>query len=376
MADLIVKPTLPPALASDPRFSALCDLLWEQHAKLPLDKLLLYLVDTAPEVALLPLAEQFSMTEEVIWPAVSTPDAKRNLIKQAIALHRSKGTPWAVKQALAAHGYGDCEIIEHSQHMARWLAAGGEVLDGGNTLDGATDLSAPSGDFRFVTHHWAEYALRLNAVDGPTTRAMMREIIRLCAAYAPARARLVTILLFAAARFDATVHLLNFAARGRTIFTGCRRLTIPDFDTLDGCDIIGGETLLSTLDGSSLLDGASTLVPERYTGEPLDAGQLSITVPAARIKLALTTLGGTYVEPPETLDDADFLDGSSAICGETLDGTGTLDGDGDLRYPTLGDGEDFLDGTSNLGEIPAPATIAFWGRVRIRRGSLIYQEPL
>jgi len=369
------KPALPPALASDPRFAALCDLLWEQHAKLPLDKLLLYLVDSAPEVALLPLAEQFSMTEEVIWPAVSTPDAKRNLIKQAIALHRSKGTPWAVKQALAAHGYGDCEIIEHSQHMARWLAAGGEVLDGSNTLDGATDLSAPSGDFRFVTHHWAEYALRLNAADGPTTHAMMREIIRLCAAYAPARARLVTILLFAAARFDATVRLSRFAARGRVVFTGCRRFTIPDFDTLDGCDIIGGETLLSTLDGSSLLDGSSTLLPERYTGEPLDAGQLSIAVPSVRVRLALSTMGGTVIEPPETLDDSDFLDGTGVISGETLDGTTLLDG-GYLRYPTLADGEDFLDGTSNLGEIPAPATIAFWGRVRIRRGSLTYQEPL
>jgi len=47
-----------------------------------------------------------------------------------------------------------------------------------------------------------------------------------------------------------------------------------------------------------------------------------------------------------------------------------------LRYPLLSDGEDVLDGTSNLGEIPAPDTIAFWGKVRIRHKSLITQEPL
>jgi len=293
-----------------------------------------------------------------------------------LALHRKKGTPWAIQRALAAYGYEGCELIEHRQFITEWLNAGGELLDGGDNLDGATDLSAPQGQFRFATTSWAEYALRLNVADGSTTRAMLRHIAQVCAAYAPARSHLVAILLFAAARFDATVRLSRFAARGRVVFTGCRRFTIPDFDTLDGCDIIGGETLLSTLDGSSLLDGFSTLVPERYTGEPLDAGQLSIAVPSARVKLAFATLGGTYLEPPETLDDADFLDGSSVICGETLDGTGTLDGDGDLRYPTLGDGEDFLDGTSNLGEIPAPATISFWGKVRIRRGSLTYQEPL
>jgi len=367
--------TLPPALASDARFASLCELLLEQHEKLPLDKILLYLIDTVPEAALLPLAEQFSMTEEVIWPAVSTPDAKRTLIKQAIALHRTKGTPWVVKQALAAHGYADCKIIEHSQHLAQWLDAGGELLDGGNMIDGISDLSVPNQHFRFVTHHWAEYAVRLNAADGVTTRAMMRQIAQICAAYAPARARLVTILLFIAAHFDSTILMTGFKARGRSVFRDCRRFTVPAFDTLDGCDIIGGQTLLNTIDGNGLLDGTSTLLSERHTGEPLDGGQLSISVPSARIKLCGTSLGGPYIEPFETLDNPDFLNGSSPIFGELLDATTLLDG-GDLRYPTLAYGEDFLDGVGNLGEVPAPDCIAFWGKVRIRHKSLIRQEPL
>jgi len=98
------KPSLPPALAADPRFARLCELVWEQHAALPLEQLLLYLVDTAPEAALPHLAEQFSLTDEAIWPAAATLTSQRLLLKQAIELHRLKGTPWAVKQLLRSFG--------------------------------------------------------------------------------------------------------------------------------------------------------------------------------------------------------------------------------------------------------------------------------
>jgi len=98
------NPILPPPLASDPRFSALCELLWEQHAQLPLEHLLPYLVDTAPEAVLPYLAEQFSLTDEAIWPAAKTLVSKRLLLKQAIELHRLKGTPWAVKSLVRSFG--------------------------------------------------------------------------------------------------------------------------------------------------------------------------------------------------------------------------------------------------------------------------------
>jgi len=98
------KPTLPPALAADPRFATLCELLWEQHATLPVEQILLYLVETAPEAALPLLAEQFSLTDEAIWPAAKTLASKRLLLKQAIELHRLKGTPWAVKSLVRSFG--------------------------------------------------------------------------------------------------------------------------------------------------------------------------------------------------------------------------------------------------------------------------------
>jgi len=327
---------------------------------LPVPITQLWNADTCPEPLLPWLAWALHVDE---FDDIPTEAGKREAIRLSLALHRKKGTPWAIQRALAG------------QFIAEWRAAGGELLDGVGLINGTGDLSTPGGNFRFATTSWAEYALRLNVADGSTSRAMLRHIAQVCAAYAPARSHLVAILLFAAAHFDAMVRLTGFSARGRTVFNGCRRFTIPDFDTLDGCDIIGGETLLDTLDGGSRLDGASILLPERYMGEPLDGGQLSIRVPAARVTLSGTTLGGAYIELPDTLDNSDFLDGASTLSGETLDATTRLDG-GDLRYPLLSDGEDVLDGTSNLGEIPAPETIAFWGKVRIRHKSLITQEPL
>jgi len=148
---------------------------------------------------------------------IPTEAGKREAIRLSLALHRKKGTPWAIQRALAAYGYEGCELIEHGQFIAEWRAAGGELLDGVGLINGTGDLSTPGGNFRFATTSWAEYALRLNAANGSTSRAMLRHIAQVCAAYAPARSHLVAILLFAAAHFDAMVRLTRFSARGRTV---------------------------------------------------------------------------------------------------------------------------------------------------------------
>ncbi|MNO60732.1 Phage tail protein [compost metagenome] len=365
---------LPPALAGDERFALLCELMREQAAAAPLSNMLVYLVDQVPASILPYLAEQFSLLDEVSWSLADSESMRRALVKRAIELHRFKGTPWAIKQVLAAVGYPGSELLEHSRMYRQWLAAGGEFLDGSNTLDGSSDLSYPGAGLRFVTHHWAEYALRLNAVDGDISRARQDNLASLCSAYAPARSRLVAILLAALLRVDLTVRMTGFRGRGRQTLAGCRRITVPTFDTLDGCDLIGGETLPDLLDGIGTLDGNGNLVPERYTGEPLDGGQLGIRA-TARTRLCGTALGGNRQETPETLDSTDYLDGTYTIAGELLDGIGLLDG-GNLHYPTLADHEDMLDGTSNLGEVAGPDHLWFSGRVRVRRGSTVTLESL
>jgi phage tail P2-like protein len=70
----------------------------------PLDQLLINLVDNVSSTAMHHLIEQFHVTGWEGGAQALTDADRRALIKRAIALHRYKGTPWAVKQALAATG--------------------------------------------------------------------------------------------------------------------------------------------------------------------------------------------------------------------------------------------------------------------------------
>jgi P2-related tail formation protein len=79
---------------------------------LPLDQLLVNLVDNVTAGALPWLAEQFHVTGLEGWNLCVTEADRRSLIKRAIWLHRKKGTPWAVKEGLKSVGFGGAELIE------------------------------------------------------------------------------------------------------------------------------------------------------------------------------------------------------------------------------------------------------------------------
>ena len=96
-----------------PHVAAWDMLVKKRFDDLQLDKLLVYLIDTV-DAALLPfLAEQFDVLGYKGLKLATNEAEQREIIKRAIELHRFKGTLWAVKEALAAVGYGDCEIIEN-----------------------------------------------------------------------------------------------------------------------------------------------------------------------------------------------------------------------------------------------------------------------
>lgn len=370
-----MKPTLlPPALAKDLSMRAL-EAVNARLSEIDIRPGIIYDFEHVATSALPHLAEQFHVLGVEGWQLATTDEQRRALLARAIALHRYKGTPWAVESVLAAYGYPECELVEHRQLHQQWLDAGGGLLNGDGYLDGDGDLSAPSGSFRFTTTSWAEYALRLNAVDGVTTTAMLRQIEEICAAFAPARSRLAAILLFAAFEFQAIPHLVSVTSRGRVLLNHCRRVVVAPFETLDGCGLIDGDTVPAYLNGDGYLDGEGFLVPENYIGEPLDGGQLGIKL-KLRTRTSGTALGGNRAEAPEFLNDTGFLDGGGVIAGECIDGYGLLDGAGTLYYPTLVDGDGTLDGTTNLGEVPGPANIWFSGWMRTRRGSTIVMEPL
>jgi hypothetical protein len=76
------------------------------------ENLLILLVDTCPEDALLPLAGEFDVLGYKGWLLTDSVADKRELIKNAIKIHRHKGTPYSIKEALKTLGLTDVVIEE------------------------------------------------------------------------------------------------------------------------------------------------------------------------------------------------------------------------------------------------------------------------
>lgn len=123
--------------------------------------------ETCPADLLMHLAWSFSVD---VWDGAWSEGTKREVIKQSLPVHRVKGTLRAVKDALAAAGYGDAEVIERY---------GWERYDGAALHDGSLFHSAPD--------HWAEYRLRLAR---PITVEQAKQVRAILSTVAPARCHL------------------------------------------------------------------------------------------------------------------------------------------------------------------------------------------
>jgi len=137
MAELAIPPSI-----SDARSAALLTLV-DRLGLIDLVPLLVYRIDSVPASALPFLAWQFDILSplwQAVAPAIDSVDAltaidplseidtlaeamsqaaadavvvaERSLIKLAIAFHRYRGTPWAVKNALATLGWESVSIVE------------------------------------------------------------------------------------------------------------------------------------------------------------------------------------------------------------------------------------------------------------------------
>ncbi|MBV1933229.1 MAG: phage tail protein I, partial [Parvibaculaceae bacterium] len=78
------------------------------------------------------------------WDENWSQDAKREVVAQAIKVHRHKGTPGALKDMLRAAGYGEVELVEGLDARRR---------DGSVNRDGIY--------FHSEFEHWALFNLRL-----------------------------------------------------------------------------------------------------------------------------------------------------------------------------------------------------------------------
>lgn len=95
---------------------------------------------------------------------------KREVVGEAIALHRLRGTVAAVRRVLQITGYGTARIVE------RW---GEKFRDG--------DLDRDGEETRVAADHWAEYRVIL---DRPVTAAQAVKVRALIERAAPARCHL------------------------------------------------------------------------------------------------------------------------------------------------------------------------------------------
>ena len=89
------------------------DAMVEQRfANLNIEAVLIYLIDTVNASALPSLAAQFDVLGYKGYGLAQTEQQRRDVIKKAIELHRYKGTPWSIKEALKAIGYYDATVHE------------------------------------------------------------------------------------------------------------------------------------------------------------------------------------------------------------------------------------------------------------------------
>lgn len=164
------------ALNIRPHLAALYDVVDYRLNSIDLTKMMLYMIDIAPVEALPLLASQFHVSGVEGWKFASTTQMKRNLLKSAIELHRYKGTPYSIKEALSKLGYPGAYFQEGVS----------DFYDGTHTHDGSTTKGSEG---------WAKFKAFV-PVDDPNNvpadvQAMITAIIN---EYKPVRCELISIM--------------------------------------------------------------------------------------------------------------------------------------------------------------------------------------
>jgi|GEM_PF-1597094 len=101
-----------PSIAPDLRVQALMKLIARLDG-IDLSPMLVYRIDSAPASAIPYLAWQFDVASP-LWQLIEAID-QRSMIKAMAALHQTKGTPAAIKSALAALGWPQAQLLEGQQ---------------------------------------------------------------------------------------------------------------------------------------------------------------------------------------------------------------------------------------------------------------------
>lgn len=165
----VAKLIYPSIIEKDAKFTALAELgtrLNLTQRKQIISTLVELLEDKFIEL----LAEKWSVTGYDGLLVADSESSKTKLIKNAIHLHKYKGTPWAIREVLRTLGFGEVEIDEGL--TARDYRSNQRVL------------KIPK------TQHWACYAIKLNNAITNEQAANIRKIL---INFAPARCVLAVL---------------------------------------------------------------------------------------------------------------------------------------------------------------------------------------
>lgn len=161
--------TLLPPNATDQEIAL--DLSTSRVGDVPVPIRDLWNPDSCPNNLLPWLAWAFGVDE---WDANWSDEAKRNIIRDAVAVQRKKGSVWAIKQVIANAGYGDSTLLEGNSSIK---------YDGTKTHNGIYKY----GD----STEWARYRFFLTR---PITNAQAEQIRRILDYTAPARCHLIEMI--------------------------------------------------------------------------------------------------------------------------------------------------------------------------------------
>ncbi|WP_429884766.1 phage tail protein I [Geoalkalibacter halelectricus] len=130
--------------------------------------------DTCPAAALPWLAWALSVD---VWDSAWSEDIKRRVIAESIAIHRRKGTVWAVREALRAAGYAEATV---SEGLPRLTYDGAQLHDGVETYFGGSrwalfDVHADLGETEGLSASDRDRLVRLIDMAKPVSRHL-REV--------------------------------------------------------------------------------------------------------------------------------------------------------------------------------------------------------
>ena len=177
---------LPTSLQQLAHIQAFDDLVAGRLDALPVEAVLVYIIDAVNAQALPYLAEQFDILGIKGYAYATTEEEKRAVVRGAIELHRYKGTPWAIKEALLKIGLVVNRIEEGVGDI--WYLDGSVNLNGSHTLG--------SGG------HWAFFRVYLNTAQNTVISAtQVADAVAIINEYKNVRSHL----------YDITVEVTNIS---------------------------------------------------------------------------------------------------------------------------------------------------------------------